>query len=313
MSGMVLVNKGIPGGGIGDLGGYSTGQVYDAICNVTDGKLNADLITLETGANDDDANVPLGTVYDTGTSTLAGCLNDCLRYLQANTDAQIAVTYSPASNVAPNATDQYYEWEEMVERICKINRVHYLRPANNVGYGKIISSKGTNYVVDNIHQTNLGGYVTAQSLWYQLRNIPLFYTETPSGSDDDDTPSGEWETVYSGTAYISDDQEGHGYFDTEVRPFTPITQGEIWRVTWNGTVYTLAANEQLEVGDGTTEYAEGYALGNTVPWGGSSGNGEPFVLTGFCTWYVHTLMFLTVATSGSATVVVERQVTEEEE
>nr|MBQ1578064.1 SGNH/GDSL hydrolase family protein [Oscillospiraceae bacterium] len=179
MSGMTLVNKGISGGGIGNLGANSTGQVYRAICTTTDGKLNADLITLETGANDVNANVPLGTIYDTGTETLAGCLNDCLRYLQANTTAQVAVTNSPSTKTEPNAANKVYEWAQMVEQICRINRVHFLNPDNGMGYARLTSSSGSAYVVDNIHQTNLGGYIMAQNLWYQLRNIPLFYTAIP--------------------------------------------------------------------------------------------------------------------------------------
>ena len=181
MSGLLLTNKGISGGGIGDLGAYSHGQVYSAICNITDGKLNADLITLETGANDCNSDVPLGTIYDTGTATLAGCLNDCIRYLQKNTNAQICIINSPATTTEPTATNKYYEWADMVRRICDINRVHFLNNNNNMGYAKLSdSTKGSLYVSDNIHQTNLGGYIMAQNLWYQLRNIPLFYTTMPS-------------------------------------------------------------------------------------------------------------------------------------
>ena len=180
MSGLNLFEKGIGGGGIGDLGAYSKGQVYNAICNTNDGKLNADLITLETGANDCNASVPLGTIYDTGTETLAGCLNDCIRYLQANTNAQICVFNSPATTTEPNAANKYYEWAEMVEKICHINRVHFLRNDNNMGYAKLASSNGSMYVVDNIHQTDLGGYIMAQNLWNQIRNIPLFYIAIPT-------------------------------------------------------------------------------------------------------------------------------------
>ena len=185
MSGMSLVNKGISGGGIGDLGGYSHGQVYDAICNITDGKLDADLITLETGANDINSagDIPLGTIYDTGRTTLSGCLNDCLRYLQANTDAQIVVMCSPISK-AQRITEehhQYYTWADMIEQICRLNRVHFINSDNNMGYAKLTDeSKGPLYVVDNIHQTNLGGYIMAENIWYQLRNIPCFYTSLPS-------------------------------------------------------------------------------------------------------------------------------------
>lgn len=181
MSGMVLTNKGIGGGGIGNFGAYSTGQVYNAICNTSDGKTSADLITLETGANDVNADVPLGSVYDTGQTTLSGCLNDCLRYLQKNTNAQIVVTCSPASTTAPTASGKYYEWAKMVEEICHINRVHFINADNNMGYAKLSDSvKGGMYAVDNIHQTDLGGYIMAQNIWSQLRNIPLFYTAIPS-------------------------------------------------------------------------------------------------------------------------------------
>ena len=180
MSGLVLTDKGIGGGGIGDLGGYSHGQVFDAICNITDGKLEADLITLETGANDTAAGVPLGTIYDVTQDTLAGCLNLCIRYLQANTDAQIVVTPSVATTTLPNAVDKYYEWADMIEKICSLNRVYFINPACNLGYGKLSSSKGSSYVVDSIHQTALGGYILAQSMWKSLKTIPNFLTALPS-------------------------------------------------------------------------------------------------------------------------------------
>lgn len=181
LSKMVITEKGIGGQGIGDLGATSTGQVYDAICNITDGKLEADLIIIETGANDCNANVPLGTIYDTGRTTLSGCLNDCLRYLQANTDAQIVVTNSPSATSTPTATTQYYEWAKIVREICDINRVHFISPNNNMGSAKLADSeKGSLYVVDSIHQTDLGGYIMAENIWYHLRNIPLFYTAIPS-------------------------------------------------------------------------------------------------------------------------------------
>ena len=180
MSGMNFVNKGISGGGIGDLGGYSHGQVYDAICNITDGKLDADLITLETGANDTGADVPLGTIYDTGRTTLSGCLNDCLRYLQENTDAQIVVFCSPASTTVPTTSShQYYEWASMVEQICHLNRVHYINSDCNLGFAKLSSLKGSQYVVDNIHQTDLGAYIYAENIWKQLKDIPVFADEVP--------------------------------------------------------------------------------------------------------------------------------------
>ena len=179
MSGMVAIDKGIGGGGIGNLGGFSTGQVYDAICNTTDGKLDADLITLETGANDTGASVPLGTIYDDTQATLAGCLNICLRYLQTNTHAQIAVMPSPSTTTKPAESNKYYEWQRMIRDICFINRVFFIEPADNLGYAKLTSASGSDYVVDNIHQTELGGYVLAEAMWEKIKCIPNFRTTIP--------------------------------------------------------------------------------------------------------------------------------------
>lgn len=181
MSGMILTNKAISGGGIGNLGAYSQGQIYDAICNTTDGKLEADLITLETGANDVDVNVELGSVYDTGTDTLAGCLNDCIRYLLANTDAQIVVFPSPVTITQEPSEEnaKVYEWAAMVEQICHINRVHFINSDCGMGWARLISSEQGKYIVDQGHHSDLGGYLYAQNIWYQLRNIPVFYSRIP--------------------------------------------------------------------------------------------------------------------------------------
>lgn len=180
LSGMQLTDKGISGGGIGNIGAHSHGQVFNAICNTTDGKLNADLITLETGPNDTDASVPLGTIYDTTQNTLAGCLNLCIRYLQANTNAQIAIMPSVATTTEPTETNQYYKWQLMIRDICIINRVFFIEPACNLGYGKLTGPNGSLYVVDNIHQTNLGGYILAEAMWEQIKRIPNFRTALPA-------------------------------------------------------------------------------------------------------------------------------------
>lgn len=47
-----------------------------------------------------------------------------------------------------------------------------------MGYARMNASD--NYNVDQIHQTNLGGYNFAQAIWSQLKNIPLFYTAIPT-------------------------------------------------------------------------------------------------------------------------------------
>ncbi|MBO5240064.1 MAG: hypothetical protein J6B56_01400 [Clostridia bacterium] len=172
LSGMDVVNLGIPGGGVTNLGGFSKGQIKAALMNIEDGKQNAALITLEVGANEGGA---LGDKYDLGDDTFCGCLNQCIRYLQANTNAQIVVFCSVASITPPEQNKDFYERALKIEEVCKINRVYFLGSQNGLGYARI--SKDKTFTIDNIHQTKLGGYNFAQFIWSGLKNIPLWYSE----------------------------------------------------------------------------------------------------------------------------------------
>lgn len=178
MSGMFVTNRGFGGGGITpDIGGYSKGQVKERIMTLDDGKAGADLITLEVGANDSGA--PIGTMYDTGNDTFCGCLNQCLQYLQANTNAQILVIASPSAKVDQIPTEEYpyFELMEATEKCCKWNNVNFLGRCNNMGFAKI--NGNTSYVVDNIHQSDLGGYNQAAYMWEKIKTLPLFYATMP--------------------------------------------------------------------------------------------------------------------------------------
>lgn len=174
ISGMKLHNCGIPGGGITNLGGCSKGEVKAAIMSLEDGKAEADLITFEIGANEGG---PLGYKYDLGDDTFCGCLNQCIRYLQQNTNAQIVVFPSVATKSEPSTAKHYYERVEKIREVCEINRVYYLGVGSGLGYARI--SNDTTYTRDNIHQTDLGGYNYARFIWAGLKNVPLWYTEIP--------------------------------------------------------------------------------------------------------------------------------------
>ena len=172
LSGMDVVNLGIPGGGVTNLGGFSKGQLKDSLMSLDDGKQNADLITLEVGANEGGA---LGDKYDLGDGTFCGCLNQCIRYLQENTNAQIVVFCSVASITPPEQNKDYYERALKIEEVCKINRVYCLGAQSGLGYARI--SKDKTYTIDNIHQTKLGGYNFARFIWSGLKNVPLWYSD----------------------------------------------------------------------------------------------------------------------------------------
>ena len=184
LSGMVLTNKGIGGGGI-----CSNTNIKIAVMNTTDGKTNADIITLEVGANDTSAT--LGTIYDTGDDTFCGALNQCIRYLQENTSAQIVVISSTVSRYSASdpdnklppettyGTDNHTKYDQIkaIEEVCKINGVYHIPMGEGSGLG--YARMNNSYLVDNIHHTELGGYNLAHFLWQKLKNIPLWYTEIP--------------------------------------------------------------------------------------------------------------------------------------
>lgn len=175
-SGLNVTNKGLPGGGIAN-----NTRVKDAVMNATDGKLSADLITLEVGANDISAE--LGTIYDTGNDTFCGALNQCIRYLQENTTAQIVVISSTTSRTNPPeykyATDEHtwLDQKKATEDVCKLNGVHYIPMGENAGIGG--TRLNDTYLVDNIHHTDIGGYNLAQFVWSRLKEIPPWFTEIP--------------------------------------------------------------------------------------------------------------------------------------
>lgn len=184
-SGLILTEKGIGGGGI-----CNNTQIKNAVMNITDGKLEADLITLEIGANDTTA--PLGTIYDTGDSTFCGALNQCIRYLQANTSAQIVVISSTnarqnsgGTSASPEVTygtdnhTKYDQWEA-TRKVCEINSCYYIPMGEDANMSWARMNASNAYNSDEIHHTALGGYNLALFVWYQLRNIPCWFTSIPS-------------------------------------------------------------------------------------------------------------------------------------
>ena len=66
----------------------------------------------------------------------------------------------------------------MMKQMCFINRIEFIEGNDSLGYGRIFGN--TTYTSDNIHQTNLGGYNLAKSIWEKLKNVPLFYTAIPN-------------------------------------------------------------------------------------------------------------------------------------
>lgn len=192
LSGMTFVNCGHSGGGI-TTGSNQT--IYNDV--MTRNLADADLITLEVGAND--GSVPLGTPYDglddspvTNNSTFCGALNKCLTHLLSTTDAQIVVICSPHGRYQYQHPENIYngnetsgsdnhtnlDRDEAIRKVCMLNSVYYVGPFDGLGRARMNASN--KYNADQIHHTALGGYNFAQAVWAQIKNIPLFYKTIPT-------------------------------------------------------------------------------------------------------------------------------------
>ena len=184
LSGLTLTNKGKSGGGI-----CANTLIKDAVMNTTDGKTSADLITLEVGANDTSA--ILGTIYDTGDNTFCGALNQCIRYLQKNTNAQIVVIsstnsryksgdktveFTPEKTFASDNHTKYDQWKAIKE-VCAINSVPYIAMGEEAGLGYARMIASDKYNIDNIHHTALAGKNLGEFVWSKLKDIPLWLSE----------------------------------------------------------------------------------------------------------------------------------------
>jgi hypothetical protein len=196
MSGMVMVNKGYAGGGI-----IKNRNVYDRVLDNTDGKANADIITLECMINDQ--YMDFGTVDDLTNETFLGSLAICIKSLVQNTNAQIVIIASPQNSrdlpqnmngTAPaGATEVQMEptyrfvkdgktWAErceLVRLLCEMYGAYFVNPAYAIGYYRKPRSGSNQYYADTYHLSQLGGHVVAEYLWSKIKNIPLFYTAIP--------------------------------------------------------------------------------------------------------------------------------------
>lgn len=185
LSGLVLTNKGKSGGGI-----CANTLIKDAVMNTTDGKTSADLITLEVGANDTSA--ILGTIYDIGDNTFCGALNQCIRYLQKNTNAQIVVIsstnsryksgdktveFTPDKTFGDDNHTKYDQWKAIKE-VCAINSVPYIAMGEEAGLGYARMIASDKYNIDNIHHTALAGKNLGEFVWSKLKDIPLWLSES---------------------------------------------------------------------------------------------------------------------------------------
>jgi hypothetical protein len=175
LSGMTVVNLGIPGGCLTP-DGFGKGNTKRAIMNMDDGKADADLITLEVLPNE---GALVGDIYDTDDESFCGCLNQCLRYLQENTKAQIVLIIMIGSNDSAPETSTVsrkipqFEFAQKIELVGKLNSVPVINVFCESGFG-YARVKNKEYQLDNIHLNKLGGLNMGNFVWSKLKDIPLW-------------------------------------------------------------------------------------------------------------------------------------------
>lgn len=178
LSGLNVVNKGIPGGSLTP-DGYGKGSTKRAVMNLEDGKEKADLITLEVLPNE---GATVGDIYDVDDQSFCGCLNQCLRYLQENTKAQIVLIImvggndNPPDYVVPKRGITQFEFAQKIELVAKLNAVPVINVFCESGFG-YARVKSREYQKDNIHLNELGGRNMGNFIWSKLKDIPLWEVE----------------------------------------------------------------------------------------------------------------------------------------
>ncbi len=175
LSGLRVVNYGIPGGSLTP-DGYGKGNTKRAVMNLEDGKDKADLITLEVLPNE---GAKVGGIYDTDDESFCGCLNQCIRYLQEHTKAQIVVILMIlGNNTAPEVPHEKrgitnFEFAEIAERTARLNGVPVINAFMESGFG-YARVKKRDYQLDVIHLNKLGGRNMGHFVWSKLKDIPLW-------------------------------------------------------------------------------------------------------------------------------------------
>lgn len=178
LSGLRVVNRGISGGSLTP-DGYGKGNTKKAVMDLEDGKKEADLITLEVLPNE---GAIVGDIYDTDDASFCGCLNQCLRFLQENTKAQIVLIIMIGSNEntpeVPKASRKItqFEFAQKIELVGKLNAVPVINVFCESGFG-YARVKNRDYQLDHIHLNKLGGLNMGNFVWSKLKDIPLWQFE----------------------------------------------------------------------------------------------------------------------------------------
>ncbi len=174
-SGLRLVNK-AKGGACLTPDGWGKGDNKPRVMNTDDGKCDADLITLEVLPNEGKR---IGDIFSTDGETVCGCLNQAIRYLQANTRAQIVLIIMIRSNTHPveepveGCDHSNFELALRAEEVARLNGIPCINAFLDAGFG-YARVKARDYQLDQIHFNKTGARIMGEFIWSKLKDIPLW-------------------------------------------------------------------------------------------------------------------------------------------
>ena len=189
LSGLVVTNKGVAGSVIGGHILYYAGHTAQMA--------TAKLVTIEGGVNDWAGNRPLGNVGDTvpyliewtspvwnnggsADGTFAGACYQAIKTAMENAPEAVivVVTDNTGQYITSTGADcsrekkntlglTQYDYTNMLIEVAKYMGV----PVINAGQKSLINQDNSDYLIDQIHQTELGGEQYATVIWSELKNI----------------------------------------------------------------------------------------------------------------------------------------------
>lgn len=181
LSGLIQNNHGVAGGRIATSTIYDpTAHMYLEITN-TDVS-SADLITIEGFVNDVTASTPIGELGVKDLGTLIGSLSSAVEHCLNNSNALVVLItssmgkpYVMPDNTKPNYGTTYknsiglgiVDYNNAVKKVAE----YYCIPCIDAGGMSMINEFHPEYIVDQIHHSNLGGKQYAQVIWSELKNM----------------------------------------------------------------------------------------------------------------------------------------------
>jgi hypothetical protein len=182
LGGLNVTNYGIAGGCIG------SGGIHGGTSNILKKILStdisdADLITIEGFVNDFACAVAVGDIGDTENTTICGALYQAIKYCSENSRATVVLlteSYGRQYTLKTTGATANYSIDkknslgllqkDYNDAIVKMGAYMGV-PVIDCGTNSSINNFHPEFIIDQIHHTELGGKQYANAIWKELKNI----------------------------------------------------------------------------------------------------------------------------------------------